>query len=122
MQHSKLVNEYATLYEYSEDPVAKQRISNINLKKNREVLELSERKTCNHVNKTIESALANLFTNEFGFLWLSVIDLIVTKVMEVIDSFTPPLSTIKPGQVVWLAVDKEEKNTCRGDEQDKACT
>lgn len=63
-------------------------------------------------DKTRESALANLFMNEFGFLGgPSVIDLIVTKVLELVDSFTPPLSTVKPGQVVWLAVDKREKNT-----------
>ena len=74
---------------------------------------MSERKSYSpYVNKTIESVLASLFRNEFGFLGgPSVIDLIVTKVMEIVDSFTPPLSTIKPGQVVWMAVDIEEKNT-----------
>jgi hypothetical protein len=62
------------------------------------------------MEKTFENALTNLFRTEFGFMGgPAVIQLIVERIVRLVDEYYPPRERVKVGQMVWFAVDADEK-------------
>ncbi len=61
----------------------------------------------------LQKNLKNIFKRElvenFGFSdKLAIADLIVDRFMELYDLYAPPADRVKPGQMVWLAVDVDD--------------
>lgn len=62
------------------------------------------------MDKTFENALTNLFRTEFGFMGgPAVIQLIVERIVQLVDEYYPPRDRVKVGQMVWFGVDINEK-------------
>jgi len=62
------------------------------------------------LRKTFETALTHFVTREFPFLKGSMlVNLFVKEIKKLVDAYYPPTSHLRPGQMVWMAVDKREK-------------
>jgi len=62
------------------------------------------------MEKTFASALTNLFRTEFGFMGgPAVIQLIVERIVRLVDEYYPQRERVKVGQMVWFGVDVDEK-------------
>lgn len=62
------------------------------------------------MGKSFEAALTQFVTREFPFLQgTMVVSLFVKELRKLIDAYYPPTSYLRPGQMIWLAVDKNEK-------------
>jgi len=62
------------------------------------------------LRKTFETALTHFVTREFPFLKGSMlVNLFVKELKKLVDAHYPPTSHLRPGQMVWMAVDKREK-------------
>jgi hypothetical protein len=60
--------------------------------------------------KTYETALFKLIEAEFGYIGgPDVINLFVKKIIELNEKYYVDKTSIKPGQMLWLAVEKNEK-------------
>jgi hypothetical protein len=63
--------------------------------------------------KGFKPALKQFMLKEFpSLMGPKVLDLFISEIEKLIDAYYPPLSIIKPGQVLWYAVAKEDKPTC----------
>jgi len=62
------------------------------------------------MGKTFEAVLTQFITREFPFLrGTMVVGLFVEELKRLIETYYPPASYLRPGQMIWLAVDKNEK-------------
>ena len=62
------------------------------------------------LEKTFENTLMKLFQTEFGFMGgPAVIELIVNRISELIEEYHPRKERLHFGQILWFAVDKDEK-------------
>ena len=62
--------------------------------------------------KTYETALFKLIEAEFGYIGgPDVINLFVKKITELNEKYYVDKNSIKPGQMLWLAVEKNEKQS-----------
>lgn len=56
-------------------------------------------------DKTMASVLRHLFATEFGYSdKLLFADAMIERILETLDAFIQPLTLVKPGQVLWMAV------------------
>ena len=62
------------------------------------------------LSKTFEAALAHFVTREFPFLkGTMIVNLFVKELTKLVEKYYPATSFLRPGQMVWIAVDKNEK-------------
>ena len=60
--------------------------------------------------KTFESALSQFVTREFPFLKSTIIiTLFVREVAKLVETYYPPTSYLRPGQMLWIGVDKDDR-------------
>jgi hypothetical protein len=56
-------------------------------------------------DKTLENVLCHLFVTEFGYeKKVLFAEAMVKRILETIEAFSRPLSLLKPGQMLWMAV------------------
>ena len=61
--------------------------------------------------KTLKNILIRKLIEEYGYSdKLKIAEVLAEDILETIDKYLPPLSRVKPGQMVWLAVSEEEKH------------
>ena len=62
------------------------------------------------LRKTFEAAVCNFVTREFPFLrGTMIVNLFVKELKKLVDVYYPSPSHLKPGQMLWMAVDKKER-------------
>jgi len=62
------------------------------------------------LRKSFEAAVSTFVTREFPFLKGSmIVDLFVKELKKLTDTYYPFPSHLRPGQMLWMAVDKNEK-------------
>lgn len=62
------------------------------------------------LRKTFEAAVTNFVTREFPFLQgTMIVTLFVKELKKIVEAYYPPIPYLRPGQMVWVAVDKKEK-------------
>lgn len=62
------------------------------------------------LRKTFEAAAGAFVTREFPFLrGTMIVDLFVQELKKLVDVYYPSPSHLRPGQMLWMAVDKNEK-------------
>jgi hypothetical protein len=65
-------------------------------------------------DKTLTNVLRQLFMTEFGYdNKAPIADLMIARILEVIDTFTAPASRLQPGQMVWMAVADDDHKHAR---------
>ena len=61
-------------------------------------------------DKTLASVLRHLFVTEFGYdNKVLFAEAMIQRILETIDLFVKPLATLKPGQVLWMAVIRDNR-------------
>lgn len=62
------------------------------------------------LRKTFEAAATHFVTSEFPFLQgTMIVNLFVKELTKLVEKYYPPISHLRPGQMLWIAVDKNEK-------------
>ena len=62
------------------------------------------------LSKTFEAALSNFVAREFPFLkGTMIVNLFVKELTKLVEKYYPATSFLRPGQMVWIGVDKNEK-------------
>ena len=62
------------------------------------------------LRKTFDAAVTHFVTSEFPFLQgTMIVNLFVKELKKLVELYYPPISYLRPGQMVWIAVDKTEK-------------
>lgn len=62
------------------------------------------------LRKTFETAVCNFVTREFPFLrGTMIVNLFVKELKKLVDVYYPSPSHLRPGQMLWMAVDKKER-------------
>jgi len=62
------------------------------------------------LSKTFEAALSNFVSREFPFLkGTMIVNLFVKELTKLVEKYYPATSFLRPGQMVWIGVDKNEK-------------
>ena len=62
------------------------------------------------LRKTFEAAVTHFVTREFPFLrGTMIVNLFVKELKKLVEGYYPPTSYLRPGQMVWVAVGKNEK-------------
>lgn len=70
-------------------------------------------------DKTLTNVLRQLFATEFGYdNKAPIADLMITRILEVIDTFTAPAARLQPGQLLWMAVPHDGSKHARKPMQD----
>ena len=61
-------------------------------------------------DKTLASVLRHLFVTEFGFDKKVIFaEVMIERILEVLETFLQPLPLLKPGQLVWMAVRRDRR-------------
>ncbi len=70
-------------------------------------------------DKTLSSVLCHQFVTEFGFEnKVPIAEVMIERILSTIETFLQPHSLLKPGQLLWMAVQKDDrKHTFRSMKQ-----